>query len=104
MDEIINKLIDIDNTAKSIISEVENKKENLDDLIEERLRKGKDMIDSKFSTKLRFKENELKDRLEKEKEKIDVNLKIELDKLEEEYRLKKNIKIGNMIKNSGFEI
>ena len=101
MDEIINKLIEIDEQAKSEIKVAESKKENLDDLIEERLKKEKDKIDCKYTTKLRFKENELKEKLEKEQERINSNLQMELDKLENEYKLDTQVRLGKMMKNMG---
>ena len=104
MDKIINDLISIDNSAKSIINVVESRKENLDDLIEERLKKGKDLIDSKYDTKLRFKENEYGEKFEKEKEKIQFNLNQKLNELDERYNNEKDLRIREMLQKSGLTI
>lgn len=97
MDEIINKLINIDNTAKKIIDEAETKKENIDELVEESLTKAKNMIDSKYYSKIKFKESQLDSRLEKTKSEIESNLEIQLNQLENEYNLQEQKQIENIL-------
>ena len=55
MEEIINKLIDIDNMSKRIINKVEEKNLNIDELVEKELEKQKSTIDSTINMKLKTK-------------------------------------------------
>ena len=48
MEEIINKLIDIDNMSKGIINKVEEKNLKIDELVENEIDKQKSAIDSPF--------------------------------------------------------
>ena len=48
MDLILNKIIDLDNAAKSKISEIKEKEENIETYISQQIEKEKELIDSRF--------------------------------------------------------
>lgn len=78
MEEIINKIIEIDNNAKSIIKEEKEKKDNFEEF-----------IDSEFNTKKAVLDLQYKDEINKQKEKY--NNMLEQKKIEEEENTKQEI-------------
>ncbi len=67
MEEIINKLLEIDNHAKSIILEYQEKKNNLDLYVSEEIAKRKREIDATYDFKIDFRKKEYKRLLEEKK-------------------------------------
>ena len=57
MEEIINKLIDIDNMSKGMIDKIEKERLNIDELVEKELDKQRSKIDVTINMKLRVKKD-----------------------------------------------
>ena len=60
MDLILNKIIDLDNAAKSKISEIKEKEENIETYISQQIEKEKELIDSRFLYKIKKTKEERK--------------------------------------------
>lgn len=89
MEEIINKLLGIDNKAKSVISEYESKMSNLDYYISEEISKRKKEIDSKYKFRIDFEKNEYNRKL-KEKKSIMQEIKDKgIEELRTQYQKEK---------------
>ncbi len=97
MEEIINKLIDIDKMSKSIVNEQNIRKENIDDLIEMEIEKQKTQIDANFELKLKLKNEEISRRLEENKQRLLEKEKSEIEKIEKQYNDLKEQKINKII-------
>lgn len=84
MEELINKIIEIDNNAKSIIKEEKDKKDNFEEF-----------IDSEFNTKKAVLDLQFKDEINKQKEKYNIlfeenKVEIENNTNQEIITIKKN--------------
>lgn len=97
MEEIINKLIDIDKMSKNIVSEQNNRKENIDDLIEVEIEKQKLEINAKYDLKLKMKNEEIAHKLEENKKKLMEKEEIEKNNLEKEYNDLKEVRIQKIM-------
>ena len=97
MEDIINKLIDIDKMSKKILIEQNNRKENIDELIETEIEKQKLEINAKFDLKLKMKNEEMASKLEENKKKLIEIEKNEIIKLEKEYSDLKEVRIQKVI-------
>ena len=86
MEEILKKIIDIDNNAKSIISVAEENEKNIDELIEEQTNKKKAMLDMEYKIEIGNKEKKYKELFEQKKNEIDLNTKEKIEQLEKKYR------------------
>ena len=99
MDEFLNEIVNIENKTKVIINDVESKKENIDDLIEEELSKEKNRIDVRYNTKIEFKEREIEKRVKEQNDKIENDLKMELERIQKKYNEKKQDMIDKILNN-----
>lgn len=99
MDNYINNLMKIEEKANDIVKLTKEKKENIDELVENELNKQKDKIDVMYVSKLRFKQKETEEKLKLEQEKVEKNLNEELEKLKKQNEDKKQEKIEEVLKN-----
>lgn len=97
MEEIINKLINIDKMSKKILTEQNNRKENIDELIETEIEKQKLEINAKFDLKLKMKNEEIAKRLEENKGKLLEKEQKEINDLVNEYNDLKEVRIQKII-------
>ena len=97
MEEIINKLIDIDKMSKKMLTQQNNRKENIDELIEAEIEKQKLEINAKFDLKLKMKNEEIANRLEESKNNLLEREKNEIAKLEKEYNDLKEVRIQKVM-------
>ena len=81
MEKIIDKLIEIDNMAKSKVHSAESMRENMDEIIEERLEKEKQKINSLYKAKIDLREKELNEDLEKNRKIIENKMNIKIEKI-----------------------
>lgn len=96
MEEIINKLIEIDNESRNKIEVAERTKENIDEMIDEKLQKEKQKIDSLYSAKIRLKQDEYKTKLENEEVRVENETNNKILNINEKY-LKNKENISEMI-------
>lgn len=99
MEEIINKLIDIDNMSKGIINKVEEKNLNIDELIENELDKQKTKIDVAINVKLKVKREELDSKFKKFKSNLDAQTNKKIEQINYEYQNFKKEKVENIVTN-----
>jgi hypothetical protein len=96
VEEIINKLIEIDNESRNKIEVAERTKENIDEMIDEKLQKEKQKIDSLYSAKIRLKQDEYKTKLENEEVRVENETNNKILNINEKY-LKNKENISEMI-------
>lgn len=99
MEEIINKLIDIDNMSKGIINKVEEKNLNIDELIENELDKQKTKIDVAINVKLKVKREELDSKFKEFKSNLDTQTNKKIEQINYEYQNFKKKKVENIVTN-----
>lgn len=102
MEDILKKIIEIDNNAKAIVKEEKNKKLNIGNVIEESFNTTKVVIDLEYKDEINKKKEEKQLQLEEKKREINNNLQLELNKIKNDYNEnEKNIiaSIVNSIKN-----
>lgn len=64
MDNILNKIIELDNSAKKKIMDIRKKEENIETYISEEIEKEKAKIDSKYLFKRKIMEEKYNDMFE----------------------------------------
>lgn len=99
MEEIINKLIDIDNMSKEIINEVEEKNLNIDELIENELDKQKSKIDAAINVKLKVKREGLDSKFKEFKSNLDIETNKKIEQINYEYQNLKKEKVEKIVTN-----
>lgn len=97
MEEILNKIIEIDNKAKAIVNEEKDKKENIEDIIEQEFKTQKAVIDLEYKDEINKKKAEKTAQLEEKKIKIDNNLQTEIDKIQKSYYENESEIIANIL-------
>lgn len=85
MEEIIKKIIEIDNNAKAIVKDENSKKINIEEAIEEEFNTQKVVIDLEYKDEINKKKNEKAVLFENKKNEIDEKLKLEIDKVQNFY-------------------
>lgn len=98
MEEIINKLLDIDNKAKSIMLEYQEKKNNLDVYISEEIAKRKKEIDSQYKFRIDFHKDEYIRKLNEKKNIMNEIKDKGIEELKESYNIEKNRLAEDIIK------
>ncbi len=91
MENIINEIIDIDNQAKKIISEVEYKQQNIETYIEKEIEAKKEKVKTEVEKVLNEKRKEYEYELKKESQKINSRMSVAIDVLEENYIREKDL-------------
>lgn len=99
MEEIINKLIDIDNMSKGIINKVEEKNLKIDELVENEIDKQKSSIDSSINMKLRIKKEELDKKFQEFKSNLDIETNKKIEQMNQEYQNIKQEKVEKIVNN-----
>lgn len=99
MEEIINKLIDIDNMSKGIINKVEEKNLKIDELVENEIDKQKSAIDSSINMKLRIKKEELDKKFQEVKSNLDIETNKKIEQINQEYQNVKQEKVEKIVNN-----
>ncbi len=85
MEEIIKKIIEIDNNAKAIVKDENSKKINIEDAIEEEFNTQKVVIDLEYKDEINKKKTEKAELFESKKSEINEDLKVEIDKIQNYY-------------------
>ena len=98
MEEIINQVISIDNEAKAIISEMESKEENLENYIEEEINLRQSKIEEEMRNIVNEKQKDYDYELKKRTKIIEEKLSRELNWLDENYKLQKDMMLEDAFK------
>lgn len=99
MEETIKELMEFDKNCKLIIEDLEQKKSNIDEVIEEEIQQKREEITNKYLYKINFQKTEYNKRIKQKKEEIDKETNIEIQKMQEHFENEKE-KITNTIINS----
>lgn len=97
MEEIINKLIDIDNMSKGMIDKIEKERLNIDELVEKELDKQKSKIDVTINMKLRVKKDELDNNFKEFKANLDIETNKKIAQINQEYQNIKQKRVDNIV-------
>ena len=89
MEDIINRIIELDEHAKRKIKAIKEKEENVEIYINEKLKKEKEKIDNKFSYKKRTIKEKYDSNFEQSKLRLDEYKKMEIMKLQKKYEQEK---------------
>ena len=102
MQEIINKIIEIDNNAKSIIKQEKEKRDNFEDFVNSQFNTKKASLDLEYKDEINKKRQEYDNLFAQKKQSIENSVKEEISNIEKNYREieeKIIIDIVNKIKN-----
>jgi len=90
MEETINKLLEIDNKAKGIMVEYQDKKNNLDLYISDEIAKRKKEIDSTYTFRIDFRKREYEKKLEDKKNSMNEIKDKGIFELQAKYQMEKD--------------
>ena len=82
MEEILKRIIEIDNKAKDIVSEEQEKKKQIDETLQSEVNTGKAILDVEYKDEINKIKANYDRQFEEKKQEIDVkinNQKVELD-------------------------
>lgn len=97
MEDIIDRIVFLDNNAKAKVNDIKLKSENIENIITRNLEKEKSRIDNEYA----FKKNKLQEKYDllfkKRKEDIDKFKNSEINRLQELYLNKKDKDINDLL-------
>lgn len=96
MNDVINRLINIDNAAKQIVKKEEIRQVNIDDLVLDELNQKKLEIDSDYEVRLKIKKERLDKSLDENKKKIESKIQSDISKMEAQYNRNKKEIVNNI--------
>lgn len=99
MEEIFNKIIEIDNNAKSITNMEKEKKLNIEEYIESEFGIKKVVLDMEFKDEIELQKRKYEEMFQEKKQEIDEKTKKEIEDVQNIYREKENEIIENIISN-----
>ena len=97
MEEIFNKIIEIDEKAKGIVNIEKEKKINLEEHIESEFGIKKVVLDMEFKDEVENQKKKYNEKFQESKEQIDDNVQKEMEELKNIYSIKENEIIRNII-------
>ena len=98
MEEILRALIKIDDDCKSELQLVEDKKDNIEYLVDNELIKRKLEIKTRYKFKIDMKKNEYDIRLNKSKENMQKSTNNQIEQIKMDYMTQKDSLIKSIIK------
>ena len=99
MEELINKVIEIDKKASEIILKEEEKNKNLENYIEEEIKKKQDKIETEMKKIIYEKQKEYDYELKKKKQDLTDKLSIKLQIMRQNYEKQKKLSLENAFNN-----
>ena len=103
LEEIIKRIIEIDNKAKELTEEEKSKKQNIEDVLQSEFNTGKAILDVDYKEEMQKKSEYFEELFEDKKKEIDENISNKKLELDNYYRYnEKSIieKIINKVKES----
>lgn len=97
MEEIFNKIIEIDNNAKAITNLEKEKKQNIEEYIENQFGIKKVVLDMEFKDNIENEKKKYDNIFQEKKNEIDNKIKQEIEETEKIYKEKENEIIENII-------
>lgn len=98
LENIINKLIELDNMAKLKINGIKEKEENIETYISERIEREQKIIDSQFAYKKKNLQEKYDMRLKEEIAKIDEKKELKIRELQNRYAQEKEKILNDLLK------
>ena len=99
MEEVINKVIEIDKKASEIIAKEEEKSKNVEFYIEEEIKKKQEKIESEMKKIIYEKQKEYDYELKKKKQALADKLSIKLQIMRQNYEKQKRLALENAFNN-----
>lgn len=99
MEEIFNKIIEIDNKAKLIVNDEKEKKNNLDEYIEKEVNIKKNVLDFELKNEIEKEKIKYEKLFQEKKYEIDNEIRKKIELAEEIYREKEDKIIDSIISN-----
>jgi len=97
LEEIFNKIIEIDEKAKGIVNSEKEKKLNNEEHIESEFGIKKVVLDMEFKDEIENQKKKYNEKFQEVKKQIDENVQKEMEELKKIYSLKENEIIRNII-------
>lgn len=97
MEEIFNKIIEIDKNAKEITNIEKEKQLNIDEFIESEFGIKKVVIDMEFKDEIDLQKRKYDEMFQEKKQEIDKNVKEQIENIEKKYLEKENEIIEKII-------
>ena len=98
MEEIINALIKVDDNCKNELKLVEEKRDNIEYLVDKELTKRKLEIKTRYKFKIDMKKNEYDIKLNKMKEDMEKSTNNQIEQIKNDYITQKDNLINGIIK------
>lgn len=86
MEDIFNKIIEIDEKSKEIVSSEKEKKQNIDEFIENEFNTKKVVLDMEFKEHIEAEKQKYEEMFMQKKEEIDEQVKTQIEDVEEKYK------------------
>lgn len=99
MEEILNHLILVDEECRRTINELQEKKDNIEYLVNEELTSRKDEIKNKYKFKIDMRKNEYEIKLNEEKQQIATGQKQEIENLLNQYNQEKEMVVKQIVES-----
>ena len=99
MEEIFGNLISIDGECKRTLEELQEKKDNIEYLVNDELSKRKDEIKTRYKFKIDMRKNEYEMKLNEQAQKIEVEKQKEIENIQNNYNQEKENIIKQMIES-----
>lgn len=97
MEEIINKIIELDNIGKLKISKIKEKQENIEIYINKQLEKEEEAIDSKFLYKKKNIQEKYDIMFNQKKAELDIERDKKIEELRKKYEVAKQQILGHFL-------
>lgn len=99
MDNILNKIIELDNTAKKRIMDIREKEENIETYISEEIEQEKAKIDSKYLFKRKKMQEKYDEMFEQKKQELDSEKEKQISLIKEKYEQEKGKILETVLNN-----
>lgn len=99
MEEIFNKIIEIDKNAKEITNFEKEKKLNMDEFIESEFGIKKVVLDMEFKDEIDLQKRKYDEMFQEKKEQIDENVRNQIEDMQKKYSEREKEIIENIIAN-----
>lgn len=97
MENIINKIIELDASVKNKILKIKEKEDNIETYISEQIEKEKEVIDSRFLFKKKKMQEKYDEMFEKRKTEIDNDKNEQIQQLKAKYEIEREKIINKVI-------
>lgn len=98
MEEILNRIIEIDNKSKEIVQNEKIRKMNIDDYIESEFEKRKAAFDLAYNEDIKYQKEKIQNRLKEEKDSIKSRIELEMNTIENRVKNEENNIVDEIVK------